>query len=66
MQSPQGLENTPFNGSVRWHTFIYLDLFLWPMGKNSGNRDWVCRYIQARGGSNKRVDWNFSSTSISG
>ena len=36
------------NGSVRWHTFVYLNLFHWPMGRNSGNHNGVCRYIQAR------------------
>jgi hypothetical protein len=40
---------TNFNadGSVRWRTSVYLDLFHWPMGKNSGNRNGVCRYVRA-------------------
>ena len=25
------------NGSVRWRTYLHLNLFHWPMGKNSGN-----------------------------
>ena len=33
------------NGSVRWRTSVYLNLFHWPMGKNSGNRNGVCRYV---------------------
>ena len=33
------------NGSVRWRTSAYLNLFHWPMGKNSGNRNGVCRYV---------------------
>ena len=36
------------NGSVRWRTFAYLNLFHWPMGKNSGNGNGVCRYVRAR------------------
>ena len=35
------------NGSVRWRTSVYLNLFHWPMGKNSGNRNGVCRYVRA-------------------
>ena len=35
------------NGSVRWRTSLYLNLFHWPMGKNSGNGNGVCRYVQA-------------------
>ena len=30
------------NGSVRWRTSLYLNLFHWPMGKNSGNGKGVC------------------------
>ena len=33
------------NGSVRWRTSVYLNLFHWPMGKISGNRNGVCRYV---------------------
>ena len=29
------------NGSVRWCTSLYLNLFHWPMGKNSGNGNGV-------------------------
>ena len=36
------------NGSVRWRTSVYLNLFHWPMGKNSGNRNGVCRYVRAK------------------
>ena len=35
------------NGSVRWHTFVYLNLFHWPIGKNYGNCNGVCRYVRA-------------------
>ena len=35
------------NGSVRWHTSLYLNLFHWPMGKNYGNGNGVCRYVRA-------------------
>ena len=35
------------NGSVRWRTSLYLDLFHWPMGKNYGNHNGVCRYFRA-------------------
>ena len=35
------------NGSVRWCTSVYLNLFHWPMGKNYGNRNGVCRYVGA-------------------
>ena len=35
------------NGSVRWRTSVYLNLFHWSMGNNSGNRNGVCRYVQA-------------------
>jgi hypothetical protein len=35
------------NGSVRWCTSVYLNLFHWPMGKNSGDRNGVCRYVRA-------------------
>ena len=40
---------TNFNadGSVRWCTSVYLNLFHWPIGKISGNRNGVCRYIRA-------------------
>ena len=40
--------NFNVNGSVRWRTSLYLNLFHWPMGKNSGNGNGVCRYVQAR------------------
>ena len=33
------------NGSVRWLTSVFLNLFHWPMGKNSGNCNGVCRYV---------------------
>ena len=39
--------NSNANGSVRWRTSVYLNLFHWLMGKNSGNHNGVCRYIQA-------------------
>jgi hypothetical protein len=35
------------NGSVRWRTFVYLNLFYWQMGKNHGTfmplsfLDWI-------------------------
>ena len=35
------------NWSVRWRTSLYFNLFHWPMGKNSGNGNGVCRYIRA-------------------
>ena len=35
------------NESFRWCTSVYLNLFHWPIEKNSGNRNGVCRYIQA-------------------
>ena len=35
------------NGSVRWRTSLYLDLFHWPMGINSANGNGVCRYVRA-------------------
>ena len=35
------------NGSVRWCTSLYLNPFHWPMGKKSGNRNGVCRYVPA-------------------
>ena len=40
---------TNFNahGSVRWRTSLYLNLFHWPMAKNSGNGNGVCRYVRA-------------------
>ena len=38
------------NGSVGWRTSVNLNLFDWPMGKNSGNPNGVCRYVQARSG----------------
>ena len=41
------------NGSVRRRTSVYLDLFHWLMGKNSGNHNGVCRYIQANSGERK-------------
>jgi hypothetical protein len=34
------------NGSVRLRTSVYLNLFHWPMGKNSGNSNGVCRYVR--------------------
>jgi hypothetical protein len=37
--------NFDANGFVRWHTSVYLNLFHWPMGKNCGNRNGVCRYV---------------------
>ena len=39
--------NFNVNGSVRWRVSVYLNLFHWPMGKNSGNRNRVCRYVRA-------------------
>ncbi len=42
------------NGFVRWRTSVYLNLFHWPMGKNSGNRNGVCRYVRA-----KLFSWSF-------
>ena len=36
------------NGFVRWRTSVYLNLFRWPMGKNSGNRIGLCRYVRAK------------------
>ena len=33
------------NGSVRWSTSVYLNLFHWPMGKNSGNCNGAFRYV---------------------
>ena len=36
------------NGSVRWRTSVYLNLFHWPMGKYSGNHNVVYSYFQAR------------------
>ena len=39
--------NLNANGSVRWRTSLYLNLFHWPMGKNSGNGNGVCRYVRA-------------------
>ena len=41
------LTNFNANGSVRWRTSLYLNLFHWPMGKNSGNGNGVCRYVRA-------------------
>ena len=35
------------NGSVRWPTSVYSNLFHWTMGKNSGNPNGVCRYVPA-------------------
>ena len=35
------------NGSVRWRTSVYLNLFHWLMGKNSVNRNRFFRYVQA-------------------
>ena len=35
------------NGSVRWRSSVYLNLFHWPMGLNSGNSNGVCRYVWA-------------------
>ena len=35
------------NGSVRWRTSVFLNPFHWPMVKNSGNRNGVCRYVRA-------------------
>ena len=31
---------------IRWRTSVYLNLFHWPMGKYSGNRNGVCRYVR--------------------
>ena len=39
--------NIEVNWSVRWRTSVYLNLFHWPMGKNSGNRNGICRYFRA-------------------
>ena len=39
--------NFDANGSVRWRTSVYLHRFHWPMGKTSGNRNGVCRYVRA-------------------
>ena len=39
--------NFNVNGSVRWRTFVYLKMFHWQMGKNSGNQNEVCRYVRA-------------------
>ena len=39
--------NLNANGSVRWRTSLYLNVFHWPMGKNSGNGNGVCRYVRA-------------------
>ena len=39
--------NFSANGSVRWNTSAYLNLFRWPMGKNSGNSNGICRYVPA-------------------
>ena len=36
------------NGSVRWRTSVYFNQFYWPMGKNSGNCNGVCRYVRAK------------------
>ena len=36
--------NFDANGSVRWRTSVYLNLFHWSMGKNSGNRNGVGRH----------------------
>ena len=36
------------NVSVRWRTSLYSNLFHWPMGKNSGNGNGVCRYVRAK------------------
>ena len=35
------------NGFVRWHISVYLNLLHWPMGKDSGNPNGVCRYVRA-------------------
>ena len=35
------------NGFVRWHTSVYLNLFHWPMRKDSGNPNGVCGYVRA-------------------
>ena len=35
------------NWSVRWRISVYFNLFHWLMGKNSGNRNGVCRYVRA-------------------
>ena len=35
------------NRSVRWRTSVYFNLFHWPVGKNSGNRNGVCKYVPA-------------------
>ena len=36
------------NGSVRWRTSLYLNLFHWQMGKNYGDGNGVCRYVRAQ------------------
>ena len=33
--------------SVRWRASVYLNLFHWPTGKDFGNCNGVCRYVQA-------------------
>ena len=39
--------NFNVNESVRWRSCVYLNLFQWPMGKNSGNGNGVFRYVRA-------------------
>ena len=38
--------NLNANGSVRWRTSVYLNLFHWPMRKNSNNPNGVCSYVR--------------------
>ena len=48
------------NGSVRWRTSVYLNLFHGQMGKNFGNHG-VCRYVQGfsfDGNRSKGIDNN--------
>ena len=41
------LTNFNANGSVRWRSSVFLNLFHWPMGKHSGNHNGVCKYVRA-------------------
>ena len=52
------------NGSVRWRTSVYLNLFHWPMGKNSGNPNGVCWYLRAMGGEGVQKSPNFCLRNI--
>ena len=45
------------NGSVRWCTSVYLNLFHWPMGKKSGNCNGVCRYVRAWSEMCRKLFW---------